>query len=219
MRIWIRIQHLKWIRIQSGSNPDPIRIRVQSGSRILKAKNVRKNTQMKIFFVSSFYHKLQFTIPRPSYSTSKLQKNPSASEHPAPQKMKFINFLYFCGWLLPSWIRIALPSWIRIANPDSDPRTPLNPDSRYRSGSVSVSTTKVFSDIRFELTTCQNSRTCLDQYGSKQCCELWSRIRIFSIPDPRFRIRNNTGFKSQFFCFSLKFIVQIVFAPTRFSII
>jgi hypothetical protein len=39
---------------------------------------------------------------------SKLQDKPSAlrREHPALQKMKFINFFYVCGSFLSSWIRI-----------------------------------------------------------------------------------------------------------------
>jgi hypothetical protein len=41
-------------------------------------------------------------------------------EHTALQKMKFIDFFYFCGTFLPSLIRIA--------NPDPYAETPLNPD-------------------------------------------------------------------------------------------
>ncbi len=37
-------------------------------------------------------------------------------EHPALQNMKFLNFFYFCGSFLFSWIRIRIhwPDWIRI---------------------------------------------------------------------------------------------------------
>ncbi len=60
------------------------------------------------------------------HKTSKLQKKPSAleREHPALQKMKFINCFLFSGPFLPSWIRV------RIANPDpnTDLGTPLNTD-------------------------------------------------------------------------------------------
>jgi hypothetical protein len=49
--------------------------------------------------------------------TSKLQEKPSAlkTEHPALKNMKFLNFFYFGGSFLPSWIRIRIP--------DSDPLT------------------------------------------------------------------------------------------------
>ncbi len=39
----------------------------------------------------------------------KLQEKPSSvlkREHPALQNMKFLNFFYFCGSFLLSWIRI-----------------------------------------------------------------------------------------------------------------
>jgi hypothetical protein len=39
---------------------------------------------------------------------------------PALQNMKFLNFFYFCGSYLTSWIRIRIP--------DQDPLAPLNPD-------------------------------------------------------------------------------------------
>jgi len=91
------------------------------------AKNWRKKTA-KIFFFSFFDHKFQFTYP---YVSSKdvqvtVEEKPSAlkKEHPALQKMKFINCFLFFWAILPSWIQI------RIANPyqDTDPGTPLNPD-------------------------------------------------------------------------------------------
>ncbi len=47
-----------------------------------------------------------------------VQEKPSAfkREHPALQKMKFINFHYVCGSFLPSWILIWIksPFWTRI---------------------------------------------------------------------------------------------------------
>jgi hypothetical protein len=54
---------------------------------------------------------------------SKLQKKPAAhrSGHPTLQNM---NFFYFCGSFLPSWIRIR----IRIPNTDPDPLARLNTD-------------------------------------------------------------------------------------------
>jgi hypothetical protein len=52
---------------------------------------------------------------------SKLQKKPAAHKrgHPTLQNM---NFFYFCGSFLPSWIRIRIP------NTDPDPLARLNTD-------------------------------------------------------------------------------------------
>ncbi len=52
---------------------------------------------------------------------SKLQKKPAAHKrgHPTFQNM---NFFYFCGSFLPSWIRIRIP------NTDPDPLARLNTD-------------------------------------------------------------------------------------------
>ncbi len=96
----------------SGSNPD-------TGFWWPKTKEKKTAEKFSHLF---FDQKLQFTYPKASIKTSKLQEKPSAikREHPTLQKMKLINFFYFSGSFSPSWIRI------RIANPD--PGTPLNPD-------------------------------------------------------------------------------------------
>ncbi len=73
-----------------------IPIRIQSGSRVFTTKNVKKFTA----------EKKKFCIKR---------------EHPALQNMKLLNFFYFCGSFLPSWIRIRIP------NTDPDSLTWLNP--------------------------------------------------------------------------------------------
>jgi hypothetical protein len=54
---------------------------------------------------------------------SKLQKKPAAHKrgHPTLQNM---NFFYFCGSFLPSWIRIRIPN----TDPDPDPLARLNTD-------------------------------------------------------------------------------------------
>ena len=54
---------------------------------------------------------------------SRLQKKPPAHKrgHPTLQNM---NFFYFCGSFLPSWIRIR----IQITDPDPDPMVRLNTD-------------------------------------------------------------------------------------------
>jgi hypothetical protein len=54
---------------------------------------------------------------------SKLQKKPAAHkrDHPTLQNM---NFFYFCGSFLPSWIRIRIPN----TDPDPDPLARLNTD-------------------------------------------------------------------------------------------
>ncbi len=54
-----------------------------------------------------------------------LQKKPPAHKrgHPTLQNM---NFFYFCGSFLPSWIRIRIR--IQITDPDPDPMVRLNTD-------------------------------------------------------------------------------------------
>jgi hypothetical protein len=57
-----------------------------------------------------------FIIKNCNLLMSKLQEKTSGlkREHPALQKIKFINYFFVCGSFLPSWIRIR--GW--IANPD-----------------------------------------------------------------------------------------------------
>ncbi len=86
--LWIRvrIQHFKWIRI---------RIRIQSGSRVLTTKNWRKNQ------LNFFDQKLQFTtVPIPRMS--KLQEKPKAlkREYPVLQKWSLLTFLWVIFVLL-----------------------------------------------------------------------------------------------------------------------
>jgi hypothetical protein len=83
-------------------------------------KNRKKFTaEKKLNFLLD--QKLQYTIPKPPYRKSKLQKKHSTlkREHPALQKLKFLNFFYFCGSFLPSWIR-------------------MDPDYEYGSGSTDL---------------------------------------------------------------------------------
>jgi hypothetical protein len=56
---------------------------------------------------------------------SRLQKKPPAHKrgHPTLQNM---NFFYFCGSFLPSWIQIRIR--IQITDPDPDPMVRLNTD-------------------------------------------------------------------------------------------
>jgi hypothetical protein len=56
---------------------------------------------------------------------SRLQKKPPAHKraHPTLQNM---NFFYFCGSFLPSWIRIRIR--IQITDPDPEPMVRLNTD-------------------------------------------------------------------------------------------
>jgi hypothetical protein len=92
------------------------------GSRVLMTKIEEKNTA-KTFFLNFFLIKnCNLIIPRPPQRTSSKQEKPSAlkREHPALQKMKFINrfqfFLAIFALLDPEPDR------------DSGPWTPLNPD-------------------------------------------------------------------------------------------
>jgi len=42
--------------------------------------------------------------------------------------MKFSTFFYFCGSILPSWIRIRIRICFLNADPDQDPATQINAD-------------------------------------------------------------------------------------------
>jgi hypothetical protein len=66
-------------------------------------KKLKKKIQQKIF-VSFLDQKLQFTYRYASIRDAQAAKKPSAlkREHPALEKMKLINFFYFCGSLLSS---------------------------------------------------------------------------------------------------------------------
>ncbi len=69
-------------------------------------QKLKKKIQLKKYYLF-FVQKLQFYLsqhPRPPLQTSKLQEKPSAlkREHPALQKMKFIDSLLF------SWVSFAL---------------------------------------------------------------------------------------------------------------
>ncbi len=93
MWLRIRIQDFRRIRIR-------IRIRIQSGFRVWWLKTEGEKIQQKLFFIF-FYLKMQFLL------MSKLQEKPSAlkREHPALQKMKFINFFMFWGHFCPTGSR------------------------------------------------------------------------------------------------------------------
>jgi hypothetical protein len=75
-------------------------------------KKIRAGKKFEFFFIKKY----NLLSPRPPYRTSK----PSTLKrgHPTLQNIKLLNFFYFCGSFLPSWIRI----------PDPDPLTRLNPD-------------------------------------------------------------------------------------------
>jgi hypothetical protein len=95
------------------TDPDP-----GSESKVLMTENWKKFTAVKKNnFLIKNYH---LPIPRPPKRTSKLQKKPSAlkREHPALQKMKFLNFF--------------LLLWVIFILLDPDP----GPDSEYGSGST-----------------------------------------------------------------------------------
>ncbi len=105
---------------------------VGSGSSILAWIPIRiqgfddpkigKNLQLKKNLIFFFIKNSKLPILWPPERKFKLQKKPSAlkREHLALKNIKFLNFYYFCGSILPSWIRI------RILNPG--PLTWLNPD-------------------------------------------------------------------------------------------
>jgi hypothetical protein len=112
-----------------------MRIRIQyfsncgSGFRIpdldprfddLKLKKTYSCNLISIFLIKNF----NLLIPRPPQRTPKLQEKPSAlkREQPELKIMKILDFTYFSGSFLPSWIRIQQLKLMRIhADPDTDP--------------------------------------------------------------------------------------------------
>ncbi len=118
LELWIRIriQHFKWIRIQHFKW---IRIRIQSGCRVLMTKTEEQKLQMNNFF------KIKSCILFMSIQQEKTSA--SKKEHPALQKMKFINF-FLCLWVI-----------FALLDPDTVPGIPLNPDPiRIRIHSIAV---------------------------------------------------------------------------------
>ncbi len=88
-------------------DPDPaFEAENRSGSRALMTKNWGKIYSVKnfMFFDKKLHYYLSLGLHKgcPSYRRS-LKR-----EHPALQNIKFLNFFYFCGSYLPSWIRIRI---------------------------------------------------------------------------------------------------------------
>jgi hypothetical protein len=97
-----------------------IRIRIQHfrlNTDDQKWGKIYSKKRIKNFWIKNY----ETTIPRPLERTSKLQKKPSAlqREHSALHNRKFLNFFYFCGSFLSSWIRIRIPN----SDPDKDQLT------------------------------------------------------------------------------------------------
>ncbi len=92
--IRIQIQHFKHPDPESVPNPD----------RGFWWPKIWRNTT-KIFFLSSFYQKFQFTYPygRPGYRRSLW---PSKENIQHFKRWNLITAFCFCGSLVPSWIRI-----------------------------------------------------------------------------------------------------------------
>ncbi len=73
-------------------------------------RKFKKNLHLKknhIFLIK----KCNLFIPRPP---KRRIFQPSKENIWHFQNMKFLNFFYFCGSYLPSWIRIHWPDWIRV---------------------------------------------------------------------------------------------------------
>ncbi len=94
---WCGSSILGWI-------PVPIRIRIQSGYRLLMTKTWRKFTAKK----KKFGSKLQFTVPVPvpflGYRTEEAVSPPKRTS----MNMKILIFFYFCWSFLPSWNRFQI---------------------------------------------------------------------------------------------------------------
>ncbi len=107
---WVRIRHFR-----PSTEPDPDATRIQG----FDDQKLKKITVRKKFYIF-FFKKCNLFIPRPPERTFKLQEKASAPkrEHPALQNMKLLNYFYFCGSFLPSWIRIPNPGPLSWLNPD-----------------------------------------------------------------------------------------------------
>ncbi len=118
-----------FISSRSGSSSSilgwiPIQIRIQSGSRALMTKDLKKSSEKikKFGSKTTIYLSLGLQKERPSYRRS-LQLSKEAIQHFKTWTLK--KKFYFRGSFLPSWIRIRIPSpdpgpltdWIRIRNP------------------------------------------------------------------------------------------------------
>ncbi len=110
--IWIRIQHLKWIRLRIGSFNEQI---------------FEKKFSWK-FFLFLFWSNIAIYLflglykGRPSYKRG-LQSSKKNIQH--FKRWNLWTIFYFSGSFLPSWIRIRIGG---NANSDPDPETPLSPD-------------------------------------------------------------------------------------------
>ncbi len=85
----IQIQHFKWIRI-----------RIQSGSRVLMTKNFRKKYNWTFFFKSFLYQKLQFTYPLGLYKggpSCRRSLQPSKENTQHYKKWNYSTFSIFVG--------------------------------------------------------------------------------------------------------------------------
>ncbi len=124
-----RVSDPHWSNADPDTDPDPAFFLIA-----LMIQNWKKFTTRNLIFIFLIKN-CNLLIPRPSWSTPKLQEKPSAlkREHPALQKMKILSFfLFFWDIFLPSWIRIRIQQLKlkRIhADPDTDPDSkPCNPD-------------------------------------------------------------------------------------------
>jgi len=104
IQIRIRIQHFSLFSSE-------FRTRSGSGSRVLMTKTWKKQLKNIFFFIIKICNLL---IPKPPKWTSKLQEKPSAlkREHPALQKITFINFFsIFVGRFCPPRSTTHIAPW------------------------------------------------------------------------------------------------------------
>ncbi len=101
-------------------------IRIQSGSRVVMTKNWRRKIQLKKKREKKFGSNYKLPSLSLHKKRPKLQKKPAAlkREHPALPNMKFINFFFYCGSFLPSWLTRLNPDPISDLDPQPCHRLP-----------------------------------------------------------------------------------------------
>jgi hypothetical protein len=110
---------------------------------------------------------------------SKLQKKPAAHKrgHPTLQNM---NFSYFCGSFLPSWIRIRIPN----TDLDPDPLARLNTDPiRIRIRNPGGSAMFLVGWIRIRI---RNADPGPDEHKLPTIIEVYEEVPCFEVLDVLF---------------------------------
>ncbi len=126
--IWIRIR-IQHFRLDTNFDPDPIRIQGFSDQKL------KNNYSWKFFFIFFLIKNCNLPIPRPPYSTSKLQLSKGAIQHFKTWTFKKISTFvgHFCPPDPDSESGSGSTDPIESgSNPDSDPQPNLFTRFRFR---------------------------------------------------------------------------------------